>query len=300
MRQLHLGIVGFGRLGRACAEAIRMDDQVTLSGVVRRDPAAPMPARFSALPVAGHVTELAKVDAMLICVPTERVIGVVHDLLQDRIPVVECANLHGQAFENHFAEIDRIARHHKTPAIVGAGWDPGALSVFRCLFALLTPKGHTDVRHRPGIHLHHTTAARATPGVREALSTELRTSDGRNQRYVYVELEVGAQLEQVERTISSDPLYLDKETLVIPVDSVAALEEEGHGVLLERRGTAGEAAHQLLLLEARYSEPALTAAVMAAAARALPTRGSRAYSVYELPLGAMWGRLHEQARKDWI
>lgn len=300
MKRPHLGIVGFGRLGRACVEAIQMDEQLALAGIVRRDPGASLPGRFSQLPVVGHIGELARVDAALICVPTAQVAGVAHDLLQRGVPIVECACLHEQAFEAHFTEIDRLASRHKTPAVVGAGWDPGALSVFRGLFALLTPKGHTEVTQRPGVNLHHTTAARAIPGVREALSTELRTSAGRSQRYVYVELEPGAQREQIEQALRSDPLYLDTETLVIPVDSVATLEEEGHGVLMERRGAAGETAHQLLLLEARYSEPALAAAVMVAAARTLHTHERRAHSLFELPLGALWGTLHEHARRDWI
>ncbi len=84
------------------------------------------------------------------------------------------------------------------------------------------------------------------------------------------------------------------------VDSVAMLEEEGHGVLLERRGTAGRAGHQLLLLEARYSEAALAGVVMVAAARTLQRRSKRAHSLFEIPLGAMWGALHELARKEWV
>jgi diaminopimelate dehydrogenase len=300
VKKLQLGIVGFGKLGKACADAIHRDDQVGLAGVLRRKPAMPLPTPFNKIPAVAHISELAQVDAALICVPTGHVAGVAHDLLQRGIPIVECATLHGQAFEDHFNEIDRIASRHKVPAIVGAGWDPGALSVFRSLFALLTSRGHTEMTHRPGVSLHHTTVARTIPGVRSALSTELRTSAGKNQRYVYVELEEGVQLEQVEQLIRSDPLYLDEETLVIPVDSVATLEEEGHGVLMERHGAAGKTAHQLLLLEARYSEPALAAAMMVAAARTLYRCSKRAHTLFELPLGAMWGALHEQARREWI
>lgn len=300
MKRLRLAIIGFGKLGKACIQAIEADDQVELAGLVRRYPAQSLPPAFRDIPCVAHISELARVDAALICVPTEYVAGVAHDLLQHGIPIVECASLHGNAFEDHFHEIDRIASRHKVAAVVGAGWDPGALSLFRSLFALLTPNGHTEITHRPGVNLHHTTAARAISGVREALSTELHTSTGKTQRYVYIELEEDAELEQVEQAIRGDPLYLDEETLVIPVDSVAILEEEGHGVLLERRGSAGCTAHQLLLLEARYSEPALAAAVMIAAARTLQTHARRAHSLFELPPGTLWGMLHEQARKEWI
>ena len=300
MKPLRLAIIGFGKLGKACAQAIQTDDQADLVGIVRRNPEPPLAPPFNDIPTETHISGLTPVDAALICVPTEIVAGVAHDLLQHGIPIVECASLHSDAFEEHFQEIDRIARHHKVAAVVGAGWDPGVLSIFRSLFALLTPKGHTEITRRPGVSLHHTTVARAIPGIREALVTELRTSAGKTQRYVYVELENGADLEQVEQAICSDPLYLNEETLVIPVDSVATLEEEGHGILMERRGTAGCSAHQLLLLEARYSEPGLAAAVMVAAAHALNSHDKRAHSLFELPLGALWGSLKEEARKEWI
>ncbi len=295
--KLRVAIVGFGRLGKACTGAIGADDQVDLAGVVRRDPSVPLPGALDDVPVVAHISELAAVDAALICVPTKHVAGTANALLQHGTPIVECATLHGEAFEQHFSEIDRIASRHHVAAVVGAGWDPGALSLFRSWFALLTPKGHTETRWRSSASLHHTTAAVAVPGVRDALATELHTSARRTQRYVYVELEPGANLASVEQAICTDPLYLDEETLVVPVDSVAALEEEGHGVHMERRGGTGRTAHQMLLLEARYSEPALAAAVMVSASRSLRSRSKRAHSLFELPLGPMWGAMHASARQ---
>lgn len=293
MDVLHLAVVGFGKLGRACIRAINEDEQSVLAGVVRQRGfvGQKLPAGFENIPVAEHITELDHVDAALICVPNEAVLGIAHDLLQGGIPVVECATLHGKSFHEHKNELDRYATRYKVPIIVGAGWDPGMLSVFRDLFALLIPKGHTDITHSPGINLHHTTLAQAIPGVKSALSTECYAVGGQRQHYVYVELEEGASLDTVERAIRSDPLFLDEETFVFPVESVAMLEEEGHGVLLERRGTAGPAEHQLFLLEGRFSERVLAAQVMLAAARSLSTQGHHAYSLFDLPLGGLWGKL---------
>ena len=302
MDALRLAVVGFGRLGRACARAICEDQQSTLAGIVRQREhvGQQLPVGFEGISVAEHITELGQVDAALICVPNERVQAIAHDLLQETIPVVECATLHGEEFQQHKDQLDRFARRYKASAIVGAGWEPGALSVFRDLFALLTPKGHTEISYHPGINLHHTTLANAIPGVKGALSIELRISNNKQQRYVYVELEEGAELEEVERAIQTDPLFLNEETLVFAVEDIATLEEEGHGVLLERRGTAGPVGHQLLLLEGRFSERALAAQVMLAAARTLSMRGHRAYSLFDLPLGSLWGELRDWAERQWI
>ena len=105
--------------------------------------------------------------------------------------------------------------------------------------------------------------------IKDALCTELHSTATGSQRYVYVEFEPGADRNTVADVIRSDPLFLDVETLVLPVQSVAALEEEGHGVIVQRRGTAGRTGHQLLLLEARFDRWALAAQMMIAATRAV-------------------------------
>jgi diaminopimelate dehydrogenase len=149
---------------------------------------------------------------------------------------------------------------------------------------------------RPGVSLHHTLTARSVAGVRDAVCTELRSAEGKLQRYVYVELAPGADSEEVTDAIRSEPLFLDEETLVFPVESVAALEEEGRGVVLERRGTAGVTSHQMLLLEARFDMWSLAAQVMVAAARVLPDLPPGAYALSEVPLSLLLG--FEPSRPD--
>lgn len=302
MKRLRVAIIGFGKLGRACAEAILDDDQLALAGIVRRPDSVTekLPSPFIEVPVVSHTSEVGEVGAALICVPTPETLPVARDLLQHRIPVVECAILHGDALCEHREEIDRVATRHGVPAIVGAGWDPGALSLFRTLFDLLIPDGKTETSWHTAASLHHTTAARGVPGVREALATELRAGDGKLQRYVYLELEKGADPAKVESAILGDPLFLGEETLVFPVESIKTMEEEGRGVLLERRGKADGAVHQALLLEARYSEPALAASIMAAAARAIPLCGRGAVNLLELPLGNLWGMLKRRREGELL
>lgn len=298
MRKTRLAIIGLGKLGRACAEAISADPGCVLAGVVRRPASVPSPALQA--PVVAHVSELNAVDAALVCVPADDVLGIAKALLQSRIPVIECARLHGAAFLEQKAEIHRIAVHHKVTAVVGAGCDPGALSLFRSQFALLVPRGHTDTRLQGGGGLHHSLAASGIAGVRQALATERKSADGTLQRYVYVELEPSADAAAVESAIVSDPLFLDAETRVFPVDSLAALEETHRGVMLERHAAAGEAGHAAFLLEARYDEAGLAARMMLAAARALPFLPAGAHSLLDLPPGALWGELRPTAEMEWM
>jgi diaminopimelate dehydrogenase len=298
MKKTRLAIIGLGNVGRKCVELIMADPTTVLAGVVRRIDSAPAP--WLKAPAVTHVSELNEVDAALICVPADEVMGIAQGLLQGRIPIVECARLHGEAFLEHKSDIHRAALRHKVPAVVGAGCDPGALSLFRSQFALLAPRGQTETRLHTATSLHHTLAAAGIQGVRQALATECPSVGGALQRYVYVELEPSADAAAVEDAIVNDPLFLDEQTQVFAVPSIAALEETNHGVTLERRAAPGEAGHAAWLLEARYDEAGLAARMMLAAARALPLLKTGAYSLLDLPPGALWGEQRPVAEKEWI
>ncbi|MDD1642222.1 MAG: hypothetical protein LUQ29_03040 [Methylococcaceae bacterium] len=285
-------------MGHKCAEAIFADQATALAGIVQRTITSSGMALN--VPVVTHISELKEVDAALICVPADAVMGVAKGLLQSRIPVVECARLHGESFLRHKSEIHRVALLHRVPAVVGAGCDPGVLSLFRSYFALLAPHGHTEISLHTGSSLHHTLAAEGIKGVRKALATELKSTGGTAQRYVYVELEPSADAAEVERIIVNDPVFLDEQTLVFPVPSIAALEETNRGILLERHGKPGDTGHFSFLLEARFDEAGLAARMMLAAAQSLPTLQAGAYSLLDLPLGALWGQQSPSEEKDWI
>jgi diaminopimelate dehydrogenase len=282
-KRLRLAIMGFGKLGRACATGIHESLDLELAGVVRRPETAgkPLPEPFREVRCVSHISELERIDAALICVPTDCVPGVARELLQGKIPIVECASLEDERFTAYREDLDRLAAHHRTPAMLGAGWDPGIVNRLQHLFEFLIPKGQTTLINRPGVSLHHTTAAEGMQGVKGALCSELRTAEGELQRYVYVELGKGADLEQVRLAIESDPLFLGETTRVFEVESIAALEEEGHGILIERRGMAGAGLHDSLLLEARFNTACFAARIMLDAARQLPQcrPGAHVYSL---------------------
>jgi len=285
MQRLRLGIVGLGRLGQACASAILESDDLALAGIVRRAETVQkqLPASLAGVRAVTDANELGAVDAILLCLPTEFVGEVAITLLRHRIPIVESSRLDGVARQTHWHAIDRMALRRGVAAIVGAGWDPGIRTVFEEVFAALCPKGDTRTRDRPGSSLHHTLAARAIPGVRDALCAEFRGTDRTVRRYVYVELSPDVDPEVATEAIRSDPLFHDEETLVLPVDSIATLEDQGHGVVVERWGRAGGKDHQRFLLEGRFDRTAVAGQVMVAAARALVTLQPGAHPLDSIP-----------------
>ncbi len=283
MRRIRLAVVGFGRLGRACIEAAREAADLEVIGIVRRPEVAgePLPKPYGHLKAAGHIADLGPVDCALVCVPAAVVLPVALDLLGHGVPIVECAAVDEATLRHNQKALQVVAKERHVAAILGAGWSPGALSLLQNLFELLIPKGQSEITHRPGASLHHSTAAAAVPGVRHALCAELRGAEGGLQRYIYVELEQGADIDKIEAAIAADPLFLGEETRVFAVASVAELEQEGHGVVLSRLGTTGGGIHDSLLLEGRFDIHAFSARIMLDAARRLPGRkyGAHLYSV---------------------
>ena len=268
MKRAHLAIVGFGALGRACAVGLLEAEDLELAGVVRHTGGA-LPAPLHRVAVAAHLRELKQVDAALLCVPPDAALGIAREILQQRLPVVECARLEGRARQSYYDALDRVARNHRVAAIVGAGWDPGVLPLIRRLFEALIPRGQTLSEKHPGLSLHHSAIAAAVGGVRDALATEYRAPGGGVQRYVYVELNKGVDIGAVTHAIEADPLFVDAQAHVFAVPDLAALEAAGSGIVLERRATATAGRHESLLLEARFDAPTFAARVMLDAARGL-------------------------------
>lgn len=301
-KPLRLAVIGVGRVGQACADLIALSHDLTVGAFVRRPAsgAEGLPDHLRHVPLLTHVGQVREVDGALICVPTNAAMEAASQILQHGIPIVDCAILHGEAFHAYKEVIHKLALHHHAPAIVGAGWDPGALSVFRSWLALLTPGGMTETTHRPGITLRHTVMAKSVVGVKDALCTEVRATDGRFQRYVYVELEKGANADVVAQAIRADPLFLGEETQVFPTESLASLEQEGRGVVLDRRSSSQRLGRHHFVLEGRFDEVVMTAEVMLAAARALPDLDAGAYSLVDVPLSTLWGERAGKAEREWL
>ena len=155
-------------LGQACARALHDAPDLALVGVVRRSPGA-LPHPFAHLPTAGHLRELQRASVALLCVPAQAVLEVARDVLQQRVPLVECAALEGAALPAHHRALGKAARQHRVAAVVHAGWQPGALPLLRRVFETLIARGHTESNAHPGVSLHQTAALEDIAGVRAAL-----------------------------------------------------------------------------------------------------------------------------------
>ena len=72
------------------------------------------------------------------------------------------------------------------------------------------------------------------------------------------------------------------DTRVQQVPDIDALKDMGHGVLMERKGVSGSTQNQMFTFEMRINNPALTAQVMVACARASMKLASGCYTLPEI------------------
>lgn len=280
MAKIRVCVVGYGNVGKEAVECIRQSPDMELAGVVRRSPSN---NECLDVPVTSNVDELGHVDVAVLTIPSRQVPNVAPHYLEKGICTVDSFDIHGDAMISLRTELHKAAKKGGSVAVFGAGWDPGTDSVVRMLFAAIAPRGITYTNFGPGMSMGHTVAVKAVPGVKNALSMTLPAGFGSHFRDVYVELEDGADFDEVVRKIKEDPYFIHDQTRVTRVEQVVDVEAMGHGVSLERYGSSGTAQNQVLKLTMRLTNPSATAQVMVSAARAATRLAPGAYALCEVP-----------------
>jgi len=279
MPKIRVAVVGYGNVGKEAVECILQASDMELAGVVRRSPGS----EKTSFPVVSDVDRLGEVDVAVLTIPSRQVPLMAPLYLKKGINTVDSFDIHGDAMMDLRRNLGEEARRSGSVAIIGAGWDPGTDSIVRMLFMAIAPRGITYTNFGPGMSMGHTVAVKAIAGVRNALSMTLPAGFGHHKRDVYVELEEGADFQEISEKIKKDPYFVHDDTRVTQVDRVIEVEAMGHGVRLERFGSSGTAQNQVLELSMRLTNPSATAQVMVSAARASTRLDPGAYALPEIP-----------------
>jgi len=277
-------IVGYGNIGRFALDAIETSEDFKCVGIVRRGGAAGCGVSLlDGIPVVSDVDQLGcRVDVAILSVPSRHVEETAMKYLAKGISTVDSFDIHSQipALRQTLSE---AAKKNNAVAVISAGWDPGSDSVVRCLLQALAPQGQTYTNFGPGRSMGHTVAAKAVPGVKDALSMTIPCGGGVHSRHVYIEVSEGYEFEQVAAAIKSDPYFASDVTEVELVPSVEALNTLEHGVLLVREGASGKTQNQKFSFDMRINNPALTGQAMVMAARAAMKLTPGCYTLPEIP-----------------
>lgn len=273
-------VIGYGNVGRCAADAVLAAPDMKLAGIV--DPWG-QDQEAGPYNLVSSIKELGQTDVALLCIPTRAVPELAAHLLAKGINTVDSYDIHGQLADLRL-QLDTIAKAHGCVAVNSAGWDPGSDSMIRGMFEFMVPRGITYTNFGPGMSMGHSVAARSIPGVENALSMTIPTGTGLHRRMVYIQLRPGADFEQVAAAIKQDSYFVKDETIVSQVADVEMLMDMGHGVNMERKGVSGSTHNQLLSFGMKINNPALTAQVMVAAARAAMKQKPGAYTMIQIPI----------------
>ena len=276
---LKVAVFGYGNVGRSVVDTVLCAPDMSLVGIVDVALAGQLAQGFTIAAAAG---ELPAVDVAILAVPSRLVPALADELLRAGIYTVDGFDIHTRLPEVWTA-LGEAAKAGGVAAITAAGWDPGTDSIVRVLFEAMAPAGLTYTDFGPGMSMGHTVAAKAIPGVAEALSMTIPTGTGIHRRMVYIELAAGVDFETVAAAIKADDYFAHDETHVIQVDSVAAVKDMGHGVHMERKGVSGITQNQLFSFDMKINNPALTAQVLVGSARAVCRQTPGCYTLIEIP-----------------
>ncbi|MDR2946071.1 MAG: diaminopimelate dehydrogenase [Candidatus Adiutrix sp.] len=281
---------GLGNIGANVIHSLENAPDMECLGVVR-GPASlgTKTAELRGLPEFGSLEALVqakgKPQVAIICGPSRLAPEEARRYLAAGLHTVDSFDIHSEiprVVDDLGAEAVRAGRS----AVVAAGWDPGSDSVLRALFEAMTPVGATFTNFGRGRSMGHSVAARAIAGVADAVSITIPLGGGRHARLVYILPQAGAGQEAIRAALGADAYFSHDPLEVRFVDSpeeLAAAADNSHGVLLERLGASGRASNQRLSFDMRIDNPALTAQVMVAAARAAARLAPGCYTMIDIP-----------------
>lgn len=281
MEKIRVAIVGYGNIGKYAIEAVNASKDMKLCGVVRRNIGGDQ--NPYGVKVTTDISELGTIDVAILAVPTRMVRETAEKYLNLGINTVDSYDIHS-SIPDLRKELDSVCKKNNAVSIIAAGWDPGSDSVVRALLEACSPCGITHTNFGPGMSMGHTVAVKAMDGVKDALSVTIPLGTGIHRRMVYVELEDGWDVKDVECRIKSDPYFIHDETHVKRVDSVLEYMDKGHGTNIVRKGVSGITQNQNFEFNMRIDNPALTAQILVSCARAAMKQKTGCYTMIEIPV----------------
>ena len=288
MQKINAAIVGYGNIGKHVVEALEAAPDFDIAGIVETEAIVQNMIQTGQFELqkytfADSLKKLKHVDVAILATPTLQVEVIAKEALSMGIHTADCFDIHGKIVDLHHS-LDLVAKAHNTVAVIAAGWDPGSDSIIRALFETMTPRGITYTNFGPGMSMGHTVAAKAIAGVKAALSMTIPLGTGIHRRMVYVEIKEGYDFVQVAAAIRSDDYFTHDETFVVQVENVDTLLDMGHSVNMTRKGVSGKTQNQLLAFDMKVNNPAFTAQMLVAAARASVKQRPGAYTLIEIPV----------------
>ncbi len=326
-RQINIGIVGYGNLGKGVLLALKQNPDMKLVAIFTRRNPEDLQVEDGNVKVE-HISRIAdyqdEVDVMILCGGSATDLPEQGPRLAKLFNTVDSFDTHAKIPE-YFAAVDEAAKASGKTSIISVGWDPGLFSLNRMIMEAVLPNGKTYTFWGKGLSQGHSDAIRRVEGVKNGVqytipsedamarvrkgeNPELSTAD-KHTRECYVVLDEGADPKKVEHEIKTMPNYFaDYETTVhfITEEELRANHTKmPHGGFVIHSGTTANEHNHLLEFSLKLdSNPEFTASVLVAYARAayrLHQEGQiGAKTVYDVPPGYLSMKSPEQLRKELL
>lgn len=283
MKKIRAAVVGYGNIGHYSVQALETAPDFEIAGIVRRQGAQDKPLELEPYEVVDDITKLKDVDVAILATPTRLCPEYAEKITKLGISTVDSFDIHTSILSYRNSQMENNLKTG-TVSVISAGWDPGSDSVVRVLLQALAPKGLSYTNFGPGMSMGHSVVARSKKGVKNALSMTIPLGEGIHRRMVYVELEDGATLDEVEKELKADDYFAHDELHVFAVKSVDDVRDMGHGVHMTRKGTSGTTPNQRMSFDMSINNPALTGQVLVDVARATQRLQPGCYTMPEIPV----------------
>lgn len=280
---IKVAVIGYGNVGKYLVGELKLSQGIELVGVVRtrNHHTAPELKEFE---VVNHVDKLSnRPDVAILTVPSRSVPQLAEFFLKKGIHTVDSYDIHEHIFSVK-SNLDTIAKENKAVSIISAGWDPGINSVIRSIMQIAAPKGITYTDFGPGMSMGHTVALKEIEGVKDALAITIPLGMGKHRRDVYIKSANRIEEKKIEFAVETDD-YFTKDALQIKmVDEIEPFMDMGHATNITRKGGSATVQNQMLNFNMQINNPALTAQILLASARACVKQKSGCYTLLELPM----------------
>ncbi|MEG2295856.1 MAG: diaminopimelate dehydrogenase [Oscillospiraceae bacterium] len=276
-------VVGYGNVGKYVVGELKSCEEIQLVGIVRTRNYKTAP-ELKDFEVVNQIDKLSvKPDVAILTVPSRSVPELAEYFLKKGIHTVDSYDIHDHIFTVK-TKLDKIAKENERVSILSAGWDPGLNSVVRTIMQIAAPRGITYTDFGPGMSMGHTVALKDIQGVGDALAVTIPLGMGKHRRDVYIKPIKKIDEQRIKLDIRNDD-YFTKDTLDIQmVDEVTQFMDMGHATNITRKGGSATVQNQRFHFDMQINNPALTAQILIASAKASVKQKPGCYTLLELPM----------------
>ncbi len=323
-RNLKVGIVGYGNLGKGVELAIKQNPDIELVAIFTRRLPAGLGSNSKIVSVSQLEEYRGKIDVIILCGGSATDLPEQGPAFSKMFNTVDSFDTHA-IIPEYFKKVDESSKSNKTLSLISCGWDPGLFSLARILDMSVLPQGETYTFWGKGVSQGHSDAIRRVHGVKNGIQYTVpiesaleRVRSGENPklstrekhlRVCYVVADEGADLAMIESTIKKMPNYFDEYDTYV---NFITEEEMGknhsgmpHGGFVIRSGITGKGTKQKVEFNLSLeSNPEFTASILVAYARAVGRMAGEgqtgALTVFDIPFGYLSPMSPEDLRKKLL